>query len=124
VLVLDDNADARELTSMALLGAGAQVIEAESVAEALTVLQITRVDVIVSDIGMPSEDGYAFLRAVRSDVTRPRVPALALTGFARAEDRARAIAAGFDDHVAKPMDPDDLLRRVAALARDARGRRD
>jgi CheY-like chemotaxis protein len=78
--------------------------------------------VLVADIGMPTEDGYSLVRAVRSNVVTRTIPALALTAYARGEDRARARAAGFDDHATKPVDPDELVRRVAALARQAEHR--
>jgi len=104
-----------------LVGAGAQVVEASSAAEAMATLQTASVNVIVSDIGMPLEDGYSLLRGVRSNAATRDIPALALTAYARDEDRAKATAAGFDDHAAKPVDPDDLVQRVAALARGANG---
>jgi signal transduction histidine kinase/ActR/RegA family two-component response regulator len=117
VLVVDDQSDARELVATVLVGAGAQVVEASSAAEAMATLQTASVNVIVSDVGMPLEDGYSLLRGVRSNAATRDIPALALTAYARDEDRAEATAAGFDDHAAKPVDPDDLVQRVAALAR-------
>ncbi len=119
VLVVDDEPDARELVATVLLDAGAQVIEASSVGEALAALGAARAMVVVADIGMPFEDGYSLMRAVRANEATRGIPALALTAYARAEDRAKARAAGFDDHAAKPVDPDDLVRRIAALARQA-----
>ncbi len=117
VLVVDDQPDARELVAAVLLDAGAHVVEASSAAEALGALSTSGTTVIVSDVGMPFEDGYSLLRAVRASATTREIPALALTAYARTEDRAKAKAAGFDDHVSKPVDPAELVRRVAVLAR-------
>jgi CheY-like chemotaxis protein len=116
-LVVDDQSDARELVAAVLRDAGAYVIEASSAAEAMAALSMADATVLVADIGMPLNDGCSLVRAVRSNAATRGLPALALTAYARAEDRAKAIAAGFDDHAAKPVDPDDLVRRVAALAR-------
>jgi len=78
-------------------------------------------DVIVSDIGLPGVDGYQLLKSIRArSADGARVPALALTAFARSEDRELALSAGFDEHLAKPVDPDRLLSIVAGLARKAR----
>jgi CheY-like chemotaxis protein len=80
---------------------------------------VQRPDIIISDVGLPGEDGYALLQQIRSierDQGGPRVPALALTAFARPEDRQRAIAAGFDVHMAKPVDPDRLMEQITRLA--------
>ena len=116
-LVVDDQLDGRELLAAALVAAGAGVTEASSAAEATAALARANVTVLVSDIGMPGEDGYMLLRAVRTSPATRGIPALAVTAYARAEDRAKARAAGFDDYLAKPVDPDDLVRSVAALAR-------
>ena len=117
VLVVDDEEDARELLAMVLQEAGAVVTVASSVAEALAVLATTAISVIVSDVGMPIEDGYTLLRRLRADarVAVRQVPALALTAYARPEDRQRATGAGFQEHAAKPIDPDVLVSTVAAL---------
>jgi signal transduction histidine kinase/ActR/RegA family two-component response regulator len=118
VLVVDDEDDARDLLVTVLQAAGASVTEAPSAAVAMAVLASSSISVIVSDIGMPSVDGYTFIERLRSEATAMRhVPALALTAFARAEDRNRAVAAGFQEHVAKPVDPVVLVKKVAALAR-------
>jgi signal transduction histidine kinase/CheY-like chemotaxis protein len=119
VLVVDDQPDAREVVATVLRGAGASVLEASSAAEAMAALANERPTVLVTDIGMPVEDGYALVRAVRANAATRAIPALALTAYSRTEDRAKARDAGFDDHVAKPVDPHDLVRRVAALARAA-----
>jgi CheY-like chemotaxis protein len=118
VLVVDDEDDARDLLMTVFRDAGAAVTEASSAAVAMAVLASSSISVIVSDIGMPSVDGYTFIQRVRSETTARRdVPALALTAFARAEDRKRAVAAGFQEHVAKPVDPVVLVNKVAVLAR-------
>jgi len=117
VLVVDDEDDARELLATVLQEAGAFVTAAASVAEALAVLATTAVSVLVSDVGMPVEDGYTFLRRLRAEapVALRQIPALALTAYSRAEDRQRATSAGFQEHAAKPIDPDVLVSTVAAL---------
>ncbi|MBY0232241.1 MAG: response regulator [Gemmataceae bacterium] len=114
VLVVDDEADAREMVSFVLAGAGAEVRTCAGAEEALACLDGFAPDVLVSDIGMPGQDGYALLRQVRERGSL--VPAVALTAFARAEDRMRALAAGFQMHAAKPIDPAALAHAVRALA--------
>ncbi len=89
-----------------------------SVAEALASIRDERFDVLVSDIGMPEEDGYALIRRVRA-LTAERggaIPAVALTAYARSEDRMKAVMAGFQMHVTKPVEPAELLTMVASLA--------
>jgi signal transduction histidine kinase/ActR/RegA family two-component response regulator len=116
-LVVDDQQDGRELVAMALEDAGAAVFQAGSAEAAMDLLRAGAVDVIVSDIGMPVEDGYQFVQRVRAaDATRD-LPALALTAYARAEDRERALASGFHDYLAKPVHPSRLVEAVAALVR-------
>lgn len=118
VLAVDDQADTLAVISRVLTRAGANVRVAPSVAEALSALSDWKADVILSDIGMPGEDGYTFIRELRDhpqmDVRETRV--IALTAFARAEDRKAAIDAGFDDHLAKPVDAGALLRKVAEIS--------
>ena len=121
VLLVDDEADARELLTAVLERAGAEVCAAASVAQALEVFAVTsqwRPDVLVSDIGMPGEDGYSLIRKVRAlePERAGEVPAAALTAYARAEDRLRALSAGYQMHVAKPVEPDELVLVVARLA--------
>ena len=114
--VIDDEPDARELLKRVLAHQGATVTAFASADEALTALQATRPTVIVSDIGMPGMDGYQMIRALRASEARDsRVPALALTAFARAEDRKRALVAGFQAHLAKPFDVGELVLLVADL---------
>ncbi|WP_437904414.1 PAS domain-containing protein [Sorangium sp. So ce327] len=117
VLVVEDEPDAREMIAFLLEGAGARVTTAGSASEAMSVLDRLRPDVLLSDIGMPGESGYALihqLRAAGRDEIR-RIPAVALTAYARIEDRRRALAAGFQKHIAKPIDPADLVQVVADL---------
>jgi CheY-like chemotaxis protein len=118
VLVVDDEADARELIAAVLGQSGAEVATAASAAEALDSLTRVRPHVLVSDISMPGDDGYALLRRVRelSLERHGRVPAVALTAYARAEDRERALAVGFASHVPKPVEPAELVDVVARLA--------
>ena len=118
VLVVDDEVDSRELFASILESAGAEVLTAASAADAHRLLETERVDVLLSDIGMPGEDGYELLQRSR-DGGAGRVPALAVTAYARAADRRRALDAGFDEHLAKPVEPADLVGVVASLARSA-----
>jgi signal transduction histidine kinase/ActR/RegA family two-component response regulator len=119
VLVVDDEADAREILAAVLQDAGATVTEASSASAAMNAIATEGISVVVSDIGMPMEDGYTFMTRLRAQAPaeKRRVPSLALTAYARAEDRARALTAGFDEHVAKPVDPTKLVRAVVALVR-------
>jgi signal transduction histidine kinase/CheY-like chemotaxis protein len=116
VLVVDDEVDARELIATVLAQAGAQVAAASSVREALEKLGEIAPHIIVSDIGMPGEDGFSLLKRVRAlDSPWRDVPVLALTAFARSEERGRMLSAGFSQHLAKPIDPDALVCAVARL---------
>jgi CheY-like chemotaxis protein len=110
VLVVDDDADTRELMSSVLIAAGAQVHLAASAEEALMIGVETRPDAIVSDIGMPGQDGYRLMRQLTAALgpDAPRVK-VALTAFASAGDRDRAIDAGFQRHISKPVDPLSLV---------------
>jgi signal transduction histidine kinase/DNA-binding response OmpR family regulator len=120
VLVVDDHVDNRELVAAILSRHGATVTAVESVRDALNAARGSRPDVIVCDLAMPGDDGFALIRAVRSWVeAEPPLPALALTAYARTEDRDRALAAGFQMHLAKPVEPRQLLEAVARLARGA-----
>jgi PAS domain S-box-containing protein len=118
VLVVDDEPDARGVVERVLRDCGAAVATAASAREALERLEGERFDVLVSDIGMPGEDGYALIRRVRGlGVERGgAIPAVALTAYARAEDRMKAVLAGFQMHVAKPVEPAELVTMVASLA--------
>lgn len=119
VLVVDDDNDARELLRSILAHHGASVRTAASAAEAIKEFSSTPPQILVSDIGMPGEDGYELIRKIRAldDQGGRRVPAVALTAFARSEDRRRAIGAGFNMHLSKPVEPAELLTIVASLTR-------
>jgi CheY-like chemotaxis protein len=118
VLVVDDEPDTREFLREALANVGAQVEEASSSAEAQQKLRSFGPDVLVSDIGMPEEDGYTLLRKIRAlpAAQGGRTQALALTACASESDQLRAFAAGFQTHMAKPVRPWDLVTAVANLA--------
>jgi CheY-like chemotaxis protein len=117
VLVVDDEADAREMLKEILVHDGATVETAASARQALETLSWFDPDVLVSDIGMPVEDGYSLIREVRKlPGGRSRVPAVALTAYARPEDARRVIDAGYQRHVAKPTNPDTLAGAIAELA--------
>ena len=115
-LVVEDDDDARELTRRILTDAGAKVIEASSADVAVERIAACRPTILISDIGMAREDGYQLLRRLRELGYGPDLlPAIALTAFARNEDRNAALAAGFQDHMVKPLDPQTLVLRVASL---------
>jgi CheY-like chemotaxis protein len=117
VLVVDDEVDARDLLRRILEGQGATVSTVASGDEALQELRSAHSDVLVSDIGMSRMDGYQLMRRVRAGETaQRRIPALALTAFARAEDRKKAMLAGYQTHLAKPFDIAELVLLVARLA--------
>ena len=117
VLVVDDEVDALGLVREALCEWGADVHTAGSVGEAMDKFESVRPDVVVSDIGMPGEDGYSFVRRIRARSASDggRTPAVALTAYARAEDAQRAFAAGYQMHVPKPASPEKLVNVVANL---------
>ena len=118
VMIVDDEAETRELLKIMLAGHGADVTVCASGAEALAQIDEWKPEVIVSDIGMPALDGYAFMRKVRSRDSELRdVPAIALTAYARAEDRMRALAAGFQMHVPKPVESSELVMVIASLVK-------
>jgi CheY-like chemotaxis protein len=115
VLVVDDDPDSNDAVRNVLASAGAVVRTAASTDEALAVLSRWLPDVLVSDLAMPNEDGYALLARMRSDAARlGRIPAIALTALSAPDDRAHALSAGFSAHVAKPPRTDELLHAVVA----------
>ena len=115
-LVVDDEADARDLIQRVLKEQGATVSVAASGAEAMRIMETSELDILISDVGMPDMDGYQLMRRVRaSEPKGRRIPALALTAFARAEDRKRALLAGYQSHVAKPVDMAELVIVIAGL---------
>jgi PAS domain S-box-containing protein len=118
VLAVDDEPDALSVVSEILEASGAQVTTARSAAEALSSLEAGSLDILVADLGMPHMDGFELIARVRMH-PEPRVremPAVALTAYARSEDRARTLRAGFSIHLAKPIDPAELLTTIAVLA--------
>jgi CheY-like chemotaxis protein len=118
VLVVDDEPDARGLVRRVLEDCEANVVTAGSVSEAIDQFRNSPPDVLVSDIGMPIEDGYALIRRVRAMKSDEgaNVPAVALTAYARSEDRMRSVLAGFQMHLAKPVEPAELITMIASLA--------
>jgi CheY-like chemotaxis protein len=121
VLVVDDQSDARDLIRRVLEDCAAEVVTAATAHDALVLVEEQRPDVLISDIGMPEADGFELLRRVRAlGADRGgKVRAIALTAFARSEDRTRALRAGFLVHVSKPVDPSELVATVASVARRA-----
>jgi signal transduction histidine kinase/DNA-binding response OmpR family regulator len=119
VLVVDDDQDARELVALILRRCGAEPTTASSPDDAMAAFERVRPSVLISDIGMPGEDGYAFIRRVRAlpGSEGGQIPAAVLTAYARAEDRRQALNAGYQIHVTKPVEPAELVAIVASLAR-------
>jgi len=119
ILVIEDDPDSREMLSVLLENVGAVSVAAASVGEGLRLLGDLEIDVVLSDIGMPGRDGFDLIRALRA-FPNPRVqhaPALAVTAFVRNEDRNRILAAGFDAHVCKPVEPRELFAAIREAVR-------
>jgi CheY-like chemotaxis protein len=118
VLVVDDEPDAREMVKRVLEECDADVVTAGSAGEALDMMRSQPADVLISDIGMPEQDGYDLIRKLRrlDPHQGGRTPAAALTALARPEDRVRALRAGYQLHLAKPVNPAELISVVAVLA--------
>jgi CheY-like chemotaxis protein len=118
ILVVDDQEDARELLAGMLECAGAEVTQADSVAHAMQIMGTEPFAVLVSDIGMPIEDGYDLIRRVRSAASAQlrKLPAVAVTAFCTQQDRRKAHSAGFQEHLSKPVDMQALVQTVARLA--------
>jgi CheY-like chemotaxis protein len=118
VLIVEDDEDTRQLTAEVLERCGCRVTLAGSAAEAMRAFDGDRPDVVLSDIGMPDEDGLSLIRRIRArDPSRGgSVPAAALTAYARGEDRREVLSAGYTMHLAKPLDPGALVAAVAALS--------
>jgi signal transduction histidine kinase/CheY-like chemotaxis protein len=116
-LLVEDDADACELITIMLAEGGVEVRTADSAAEALAACDEWRPDILISDIGMPGEDGYTLMKKLRARESERggHIPAIAITAFARWEDRQRALSAGYESHVAKPIEPEELLAVVASL---------
>ncbi|HEY9282137.1 MAG TPA: response regulator, partial [Pyrinomonadaceae bacterium] len=121
VLVVDDEPDTRELLRFGLSRCGARVSAASTAGEALKAIAEEPPEVLISDIGMPGADGYELIRRVRSLPAERggATPAVALTAYARAEDRQRALKAGYQLHVSKPVELSELVAAVSSLARRA-----
>ncbi|HEY8562874.1 MAG TPA: ATP-binding protein [Pyrinomonadaceae bacterium] len=117
ILVVDDEADARTLLCTILERCGAEVQTAENAAQALALIEEFGPDIMVSDIGMPDEDGYDLIRKLRDKErgTGKRLPAVALTAFARTEDRLKALSGGFNMHIPKPVEPAELIVVISNL---------
>jgi CheY-like chemotaxis protein len=118
VLAVDDDPDALRLLTDILEAAGATVVAVSSAAEALEKLQIESPDVLVADLAMPDFDGFDLIKQVRrlSNPALRDIPAAALTAYARAGDRAKSLRSGFQIHLAKPIDPVELVAAVGGLA--------
>jgi len=118
VLVVDDEADTRELIGEVLKECGSEVITTRSVEEALAALEQHKPDILISDLGMPDEDGYSLIEKIRALPSERGgdIPAAALTAYARAEDRMRVLRSGFQFHLPKPVDSAELVTVVASLA--------
>lgn len=118
IVVVDDDPDTLEMLTTVLTGTGAKVWSATSAAEALATLQVHRPDVLVSDLAMPHEDGFSLIGKIRAAESEgdKQIPAVALTAYVRVEDRARALSAGFNMFVPKPVEPNELITAIANLA--------
>ena len=119
ILIVDDEEDAREVVSAIVGDAGAEVAAAASVQQALDLIDQWKPDVLISDIGMPGEGGYDLIRKVRAlpPDQRGQIPAIALTAFARTQDRLKILSAGYQMHVGKPIEPLELITIVASVTR-------
>lgn len=118
ILIVDDDADAHLLLTTIIHDTGASILTTSSVSEALEAFQHFRPHILISDIGMPGEDGYSLIRKIRSlQPEGDTIPAIALTAYARTEDKNKAIEAGFQAHLAKPVNPGELLAKINELTR-------
>jgi CheY-like chemotaxis protein len=119
VLAIDDEEDALVLLRVVLEAAGAEVVTMSSASDALQRLAEAKPDVMVVDLGMPQMDGFEFIGRIRAstDADIRDIPAAALTAFARSEDRTKALDHGFEMHLAKPVDPGELVSSIATLFR-------
>jgi CheY-like chemotaxis protein len=118
VLLVDDDEDTLQLLGVMLTGSKANVQTACSVEAAMAVLEWFRPDVVVSDLAMPGEDGYALIKKLRALEDSEDIPAVALTSYVRVEDRTRALSAGFNMFVPKPVEPEELITVIANLAEE------
>ncbi|MCC6742877.1 MAG: response regulator [Acidobacteria bacterium] len=117
VLLVEDTDDSREVATLLLEAHGATVTSVTLAREALAVLDVERCDILVSDIGLPFEDGYQLIRTIRarSPEKGGTIPAIALTAFSRDEDRQASLDAGFEAHMGKPVEPDELVTIIKVL---------
>jgi CheY-like chemotaxis protein len=117
ILAVDDQEDARDLLRLILESAGAEVTTANSAAEALELLRRGTYQALIADLGMPQMDGLELIRRIRQTLPAPAnaVPAAALTAYARSDDRISAVASGFQMHLAKPVNPSELVVAIATL---------
>jgi CheY-like chemotaxis protein/anti-sigma regulatory factor (Ser/Thr protein kinase) len=120
VLIVDDEEDTRDFVTFALEGAGATIVTAATADQGIEAFRNASPAVVLADLSMPEKDGFALLQALRA--LNPKVPVLALTALARADDRSRSLEAGFDFFLTKPVDPGELVAVVAALNADGRHR--
>jgi len=118
ILVVEDETDALDLITMELAEHGASVKGVATADQALALLKQMPFDLLISDIGMPDTDGYELIRRVRNEEEQERrnIPAVALTGYAQVQDRIRAIMAGYNTHIAKPVETHELVTVVKCLA--------
>jgi CheY-like chemotaxis protein/two-component sensor histidine kinase len=122
VLVAEDDADSAAAVTAILKLHGCEIQTASTAAECLRITGEWPTDVLICDVGLPDDDGYGLLRRLRKLPEGERIPAIALTAYARPEDRAKALAAGFRAHLSKPLDPESLLRELSLAAHQAPGR--
>ena len=122
VLVAEDDADSAAAVTAILRLHGCETQTASTAAECLRITGEWPTDVLICDVGLPDDDGYGLLRRLRTLPEGERIPAIALTAYARPEDRAKALAAGFHAHLSKPLDPESLLRELSLVAQQAPGR--
>jgi CheY-like chemotaxis protein len=117
ILVVDDDVDMRELASFILTQSGAQVVTAASAMQALTLLNQSVPDLLLCDIGMPEMDGYALIRQIRKWTPEQggNIPAIALTAYAGEINQQQALAAGFQTHISKPVEPEQLVEAIVHL---------
>lgn len=124
VLIVEDQLDTLEMLTLSLQQRGFQVLACDSAKEALTILEKHRVDILISDIAMPSMDGLQLIKDLRQQAPHTNMPAIALTGYASKTDVKAALAAGFDLHLPKPIDPTYLVREIGVLLEAAKARTD
>ena len=116
LLVVDDDPDTREIFTVLFALQGAEVIAVASAVAALDSLETLKPDILISDIQLPEEDGYSLLRQVKACAAGAQIPAIAVTGYASQQDRARILAAGFHKHLPKPVDLEELSAVVISYA--------